>query len=132
VIGDTAAVKTANKARRCPASRPQRSRPASTSPPASSAETRGKTRPAAFRYKNFGNLATIGRNSAIIHYGKLKMSGSLAWWLWSFAHIYFLIGMRNRTLVAIQWFWNYLSYGRAARLIVGSDASSNDKTLRSA
>ena len=45
----------------------------------------------------------------------------LAWWIWSFAHIYFLIGMRNRTLVAIQWFWNYLSYGRGARLIVGKE-----------
>jgi NADH dehydrogenase len=131
VIGDTASVKTEQGAP-VPGVAPAAKQAGQHVAACIKAETGGKTRPAAFRYKNFGNLATIGRNSAIIHYGKLKMSGSLAWWLWSFAHIYFLIGMRNRTLVAIQWFWNYLSYGRAARLIVGSDASSNDKTLRSA
>ncbi|MDB5969741.1 MAG: dehydrogenase protein [Hydrocarboniphaga sp.] len=120
VIGDTASVKAADGAP-VPGVAPAAKQAGQHVAACIRAETEGKPRPAAFRYRNFGNLATIGRNSAVIHYGRLKLSGRLAWWLWSFAHIYFLIGMRNRTLVAIQWFWNYLSYGRGARLIVGSD-----------
>jgi NADH dehydrogenase len=129
VIGDTAAVKTA-QGTPVPGVAPAAKQAGQHVAACITRETQGKTRPAAFHYKNFGNLATIGRNSAIIHYGKLKMSGGLAWWLWSFAHIYFLIGMRNRTLVAIQWFWNYLSYGRGARLIVGSDAAAPDAATK--
>lgn len=75
-----------------------------------------------FRYKNFGNLATIGRNAAVIHYGRLQIGGALAWWVWGFAHVFFLIGARNRVLVAIQWLYSYFTFSRGARLIVGSDA----------
>jgi len=82
---------------------------------------RGKPRPAPFQYRDFGNLATIGRHSAVIDFGFLQIKGLVAWWLWGIAHVYFLIGARNRMLVATQWFFNYLSYSRAARLIVGSD-----------
>lgn len=81
----------------------------------------GKKSPGAFKYKDFGNLATIGRHSAVIDFGFIHIKGLIAWWLWGVAHVYFLIGARNRSLVATQWFFNYLSYSRAARLIVGSD-----------
>jgi NADH:ubiquinone reductase (H+-translocating) len=81
----------------------------------------GKPKPAPFQYKDFGNLATIGRNLAIIDLGWLRMKGFPAWLLWGVAHIYFLIGTRHRLLVTLQWLFNYFSFSRGARLIVGSD-----------
>jgi NADH:ubiquinone reductase (H+-translocating) len=80
-----------------------------------------KPKPAAFEYRHYGNLATIGRNAAVIDFGKLRMTGFVAWLLWAVAHVYFLIGARHRTLVALQWLFSYVSFGRGARLIVGSD-----------
>ena len=74
-----------------------------------------------FRYRHYGSLATIGRHSAVIDFGKVQLSGWFAWCIWGLAHIYFLIGARNRLLVASQWLFSYLTYGRGARLIVGSD-----------
>ena len=79
----------------------------------------GKRKPAPFRYRHRGNLATIGRHAAIADFGRLKLTGGLAWWLWGLAHIYFLIGVRAPFLVAAQWFWAYLTFGRGARLITG-------------
>jgi NADH:ubiquinone reductase (H+-translocating) len=84
----------------------------------------GRPRPAPFHYRHYGNLATIGRNSAVIHYHRLHLKGFFAWLLWGVAHIYFLIGARNRILVTMQWIFSYLSFGRGARLIVGSDNTS--------
>jgi len=75
--------------------------------------------PAPFKYSHKGNLATIGRNSAVVDFGKLKFKGLFAWWLWGVAHIYFLIGVRAPFIVASQWFWSYLTYGKGARLITG-------------
>jgi NADH dehydrogenase len=72
-----------------------------------------------FRYVDKGSLATIGRGAAVAHVGRLKLSGFLAWLLWLFVHIFFLIGFRNRLLVMIQWAWSYISYDRGARLITG-------------
>ncbi|RXR03549.1 NAD(P)/FAD-dependent oxidoreductase [Pseudoxanthomonas composti] len=72
-----------------------------------------------FRYQDFGNLATIGRMAAIVHLGKLKFSGPLAWWFWLAAHVYFLIGFRNRFVVLVNWAMAYISYQRAARIIFG-------------
>lgn len=86
----------------------------------------GKKSPGPFRYRDFGNLATIGRHSAVIDFGFIRIKGLLAWWLWGVAHVYFLIGARNRMLVATQWFFNYLSYTRAARLIVGADPGAKE------
>jgi len=74
-----------------------------------------------FRYRDFGNLATIGRMAAVMHLGRLKLSGLLAWWFWLFVHILFLIGFRNRLIVMINWAWAYWSYQRHARIILGSD-----------
>ena len=74
-----------------------------------------------FVYRDLGNLATIGRASAIADFGWLRLKGWLAWLVWLFVHIFNLIGFRNRILVLIQWAWAYFSYQRAIRLIAGHD-----------
>ncbi len=79
----------------------------------------GKPPPGAFRYRHAGNLATIGRSHAVADFGRLRLSGFPAWVLWSVAHIYFLIGFRNRLGVALDWLWHYFTYRRGARLITG-------------
>jgi NADH dehydrogenase len=76
----------------------------------------------AFRYRDFGNLATIGRMAAVVHFGRLKLSGLPAWWFWLLIHVFFLIGFRNRLIVLINWAWAYWSYQRHARIILGQDA----------
>ncbi len=75
----------------------------------------------AFRYKHSGDLATIGKRSAVIDFGWIKLRGWLAWWIWGFAHIYFLIGLRNRLTVALSWLWIYTTGDRSARLITHDD-----------
>lgn len=82
---------------------------------------RGRTKP--FRYRDYGNLATIGRHRAVIDFGWLRLSGVFAWFVWTTAHIFFLAGFRNRLLVGANWLWNYLTFERGARLITGGDAS---------
>jgi NADH dehydrogenase len=77
---------------------------------------RGDT-PAPFRYKHSGSLAQIGKRKAVIDFGRIKLRGALAWWIWGIAHIYFLIGLRNRLSVALSWLWVYARDQRAARLI---------------
>ena len=73
-----------------------------------------------FRYWDKGSLATIGRAAAVAQFGKIHVSGFIAWLAWLFIHILFLIGFRNRLLVFIQWAWSYMTYERGARLITGS------------
>src|SRR6516162_10604645 len=73
-----------------------------------------------FHYWDKGTLATIGRAAAVANFGKLHISGFIAWLSWLFIHIFFLIGFRNRMLVFIQWAWSYVTYERGARLITGS------------
>jgi NADH dehydrogenase len=73
-----------------------------------------------FHYWDKGSLATIGRAAAIAQFGKIHISGFIAWLAWLFVHILFLIGFRNRLLVFIQWAWSYVTYERGARLITGS------------
>jgi NADH dehydrogenase len=75
-----------------------------------------------FRYRDRGSMATIGRKRAVVQIGRLRLSGIAAWVLWSVAHIYFLIGFRNRIVVAMNWAWNYLTFQRGTRLITGADA----------
>ena len=74
-----------------------------------------------FRYRDYGNLATIGRMAAVVHLGKLKLSGAAAWWFWLLAHVFFLIGFRNRLVVMLNWTWAYWTYQRAARIILGGN-----------
>ena len=79
-------------------------------------DLRGEPR-RAFRYRDKGSLATIGRAAAVAELGRLHFGGLVAWLLWLFVHIYFLIGFRNRVAVILQWAWSYLTFKRAARLI---------------
>ena len=85
----------------------------------------GKPAPS-FRYRDFGNLATIGRMAAVVHFGRLKLSGLLAWWFWLVVHILFLIGFRNRLVVMLNWAWAYWSYQRHARIILGKPDTPDD------
>ena len=78
---------------------------------------RGELQPRPFRYSHSGNLATIGKRSAVIDFGWLKVRGWIAWWIWGLAHIYFLIGVRNRLAVALSWLWKYVSGTGSACLI---------------
>jgi NADH dehydrogenase len=82
------------------------------------ARLRGQAAPA-FRYRDFGNLATIGRMAAVVDLHGMKLSGVLAWWFWLGAHVFFLIGFRNRIVVLLEWFRSYWTYQRSARIIVG-------------
>jgi NADH:ubiquinone reductase (H+-translocating) len=70
-----------------------------------------------FRYRNKGDLATIGRYRAIADFGRLRVTGSLAWWFWLFLHIMYLAGFRNRVSVLVEWAYSYFTYERGARLI---------------
>lgn len=70
-----------------------------------------------FRYMDVGEIATIGRSAAVFNYGRLRLYGLIGWVFWSAIHIYFLIGIRNRFVVAITWLWNYITFQRGARLI---------------
>ena len=74
-----------------------------------------------FRYRHAGDLATIGKRSAVIDFGWIKLKGWVAWWVWGLAHIYFLIGLRNRFAVALSWLWIYLTGSRSACLITQVD-----------
>jgi NADH dehydrogenase len=87
----------------------------------------GRAAPKSFAYANYGNLATIGRSNALADFGFLRLSGFFGWILWSAAHIYFLIGFRNRLFVAAGWAWSYLTYQRSARLITGTDMPGDAK-----
>lgn len=84
------------------------------------ARMHGKAAPPPFRYRDQGNLATIGRRAAIADFGWIKLRGPLAWWLWGIVHIFFLIDFRSRVTVAINWLWSFLTYKRGARLITGN------------
>ncbi|MGH8270281.1 MAG: NAD(P)/FAD-dependent oxidoreductase, partial [Steroidobacteraceae bacterium] len=74
-----------------------------------------------FHYRDFGSLATIGRMAAVVEFGRIRLSGTLAWWIWLIAHVYFLIGFRNRLVVLIDWAEAYWSYRRGARIIIPVD-----------
>jgi NADH:quinone reductase (non-electrogenic) len=71
-----------------------------------------------FRYRDQGLLATIGRGAAVVDLGRVRLTGLVAWWFWLLAHVYFLIGFRNRLVVLIDWADAYWTYHRGARIIV--------------
>jgi NADH dehydrogenase/putative oxidoreductase len=79
----------------------------------------GRPPPEPFRYRHMGSLATIGRKAAVADFGRIRLSGAVAWWLWGLVHVYFLVGTRNRMSVALEWFWAYLTFRRSIRLITG-------------
>ena len=99
----------------------------------SAARICGRDTPGPFHYRHHGDLATIGRKAAVVKLDHMHLTGFIGWVFWSVAHVYFLIGLRNRAVVAFSWMWNYLTYQRGARLIVdGSDqqeAAQVEKSL---
>jgi NADH dehydrogenase len=86
------------------------------------ARLRGEYSRPPFGYKDAGSLATIGKRAAVVDFGWVKLTGRLAWWLWGFAHIYFLIGLRHRLTVILSWLWIYVTGQRSARLITQDEA----------
>ena len=85
------------------------------------ARAQGKPSPDPFRYRHQGDLATIGWRTAVVNLKHVRLTGLLGWLFWSLAHIYFLIGLRSRFVVAFSWAWQYLTFQRGARLITGID-----------
>jgi NADH dehydrogenase len=72
----------------------------------------------AFLYKDKGTMATIGRNLAVVETGKFKFQGFFAWLVWMFVHLMLLVGFRNRVVVFVNWFWNYIKFNNGLRLII--------------
>src|SRR5271170_5304235 len=132
VIGDLASLKDEN-GRMIPGVAPVAMQEGRATARNITRELQGEPR-RSFHYVNKGNLATIGRAAAVAEFGKIHISGFLAWLSWLFIHIFFLIGFRNRIMVMIQWAWSYLTYERGARLITGDQtlpgwtASEDKKT----
>jgi NADH dehydrogenase len=125
VIGDTAAVNDENGAQ-LPGVAPVAKQQGQYVAQALIARHEGRT-VQAFRYRDYGTLATVGRSRAVAQFGKLKVSGLPAWLLWTVAHIYYLIGFRNRFVVALNWAWSYLTFERGSRLITGSGARPGEQ-----
>jgi NADH dehydrogenase/putative oxidoreductase len=86
------------------------------------ATVEGRPAPPPFRYRHLGNLATIGRKAAVVSFGGLRLWGAPAWWLWGLVHVGFLVGVRNRLATLVNWFWAYLTFRVAVRLITGGGA----------
>ena len=84
------------------------------------------TQDAKFVYDDAGSLAVIGHNEAVVNLRSLKLSGPVAWFIWIFAHIYYLIEFDNKLIVTIQWMWNYFTRNRGARLITGESSLTQD------
>jgi NADH dehydrogenase len=81
--------------------------------------------PVPFHYHDRGTMATIGRAAAVADLGWIRLSGTIAWLIWLFIHILFLIEFQNRVLVMFQWAWNYFTRNRAARLITGTESPAS-------
>lgn len=129
VIGDTAAVNDA-EGNPVPGIAPAAKQQGRYVAKLIRSEMAGRARPDPFKYKHAGNLATIGRSSAVVDLPAMRLKGALAWWIWGIAHIYFLIGVRSPILVALNWFRQYVTYGRGARLITGKRDPSRAKESR--
>lgn len=85
------------------------------------ARAAGKTPPKPFSYRHQGDLATIGRKAAVVKLDRVHLTGLLGWLFWGVVHVYFLIGVRNRLVVALSWLWNYFTFQRGARLITDAE-----------
>jgi NADH dehydrogenase len=125
VIGDTALVTQAD-GKPVPGIAPAAKQQGSYVAKVIKARLAGKSAPPPFRYRHQGSLATIGKRAAVIDFGKVKLTGGLAWWIWGLAHIYFLIGTRSRLAVAWSWLWIYLSGQHSARLITQKETLKDE------
>jgi NADH dehydrogenase len=120
VVGDAASVVTAGGGR-VPGVAPAAKQQGRYVARVIAARLHGAAAPAAFAYANAGSLATIGRKCAVIEFPFVTLRGWPAWWLWGIAHIYFLVGVPSPIMVSLRWLWEYLTYGRGARLITGQE-----------
>ena len=118
-VGDTATV-IARDGRPVPGIAPAAKQMGSYVAKVIAAQVEGAKPPSPFVYHHAGDLATIGRKSAVVQLGVFRFKGFLGWLFWSVVHIYFLIGIRNRFVVALNWLWSYLTFQRGARLIGAS------------
>jgi NADH dehydrogenase len=125
VIGDTALVNQVN-GKPVPGIAPAAKQQGAYVARVLKARLEEKAAPAPFRYRHQGSLATIGRRAAVIDFGRIKLTGALAWWIWGLAHIYFLIGTRSRLAVAWSWLWIYLSGQHSARLITQKETLKSE------
>jgi NADH dehydrogenase len=116
VIGDTAAVADRG-GKPVPGVAPAAKQMGRYVGQAIAARSRGRAAPGPFAYRHQGDLATVGRKSAIVKLGRLTLTGFPGWAFWSLVHVYFLIGLRNRIGVAFSWAWDYVTFGRRSRLI---------------
>lgn len=116
VIGDTASVRSADGGQ-VPGLAPAAKQMGRHVGRIIGARVRDQPGPGPFRYRHQGDLATIGRKAAVARFGRFTLTGFPAWIFWSVAHVYFLIGLRNRIAVAFSWMWDYVTFGRRARLI---------------
>ena len=116
VVGDTAAATTPD-GEPVPGIAPAAKQMGRHVGEAIAAEAAGRPASASFVYRHQGDLATIGRKAAVVQFPRLTLTGFPAWAVWGVAHVYFLIGMRNRLAVGFNWLWDYLTFGRRARLI---------------
>ena len=116
VVGDTAAVAD-ETGRPVPGIAPAAKQMGRYAASVIAARVNGTALPGAFRYRHQGDLATIGRKAAVVKLRRLTLTGFLGWAFWGLAHVYFLIGLRNRIAVAFSWGWDFVTLGRRARLI---------------
>jgi NADH:ubiquinone reductase (H+-translocating) len=124
VIGDCAVVNGANS-KPLPGVAPVAKQQGAYAAKAIIAHLKGQPLTEPFRYLDFGNLATVGRKAAIADFRGFHLKGFIGWLVWTAAHIYFLIGFRNRIAVALDWTWSYLTFERGARLITGDVMQSS-------
>ncbi len=118
VLGDTAAFTPVGAERPLPGIAPVAKQAGQHTARALIARIEGQS-PPAFQYRHYGNLATIGRKAAVADFGKIRLKGAMAWFVWGIAHVYFLVGYRNRFAVLVDWMWSYITYQRGVRLITG-------------
>lgn len=116
VIGDCAAIRD-GEGTSAPGVAPAAKQAGAYAAKVIAARLTGAARPPRFRYSNFGSLATIGRKAAVADLGPVRLTGFVAWVFWCAAHVWFLIGFRNRVQVVLDWLWSYLTFERGARLV---------------
>lgn len=121
VIGDCAAVNDAN-GKPLPGVAPVAKQQGAYAARAIKAALQGERLDKPFAYVDYGNLATVGRKAAVADFRGLRLTGFIGWLIWCAAHIYYLIGFKNRIAVALDWTWSYLTFERGARLITGDIA----------
>jgi NADH dehydrogenase/putative oxidoreductase len=122
VVGDTAASNAWN-GKPVPGLAPAAKQAGAHVARAIRARVEGRRDPGSFVYRHLGSLATIGRQAAVVDFGKLKLSGALAWWFWGAIHVGFLVDLRSRLSVMFDWAWAYLTYRSGTRLITGGPAA---------